>query len=166
MKQLPVPIRFELPGPDWEAVAPESVGVENAAFLAMRRNTGDDYTPSITIRGGWRPDPVTLVDIADETVAEVRAQAGDAELVRRQELGTEHAPAVNQVIGTVVSIDGRTHDLRQLQTITGLVDVDDPRKRIVLVYTLTCTYAQFEAIGREFQDFMRTVRVSPDDVPA
>ena len=36
-------------------------------------------------------------------------------------------------------------------------------RRIVVLYTLSCTAEQFEAAGREYQQFMATVRVVPDD---
>jgi hypothetical protein len=163
MTTLPVPIRFELPGADWEAVPPESRGVTNAAFLAVRHGTGDAYEPTITISGDWRNDPAPLTQIADESLVLARSQATDVELLKRREMGSEHAPGITQLIGATVSINGRSHDLRQAQAVTGLVDVHDPTKRIVVIYTFTCTYGQFETYGPEFQDFMRTVRVVPDD---
>lgn len=163
MTTLPVPIRFELPGPEWEAVPPESRGVTNAAFLAVRRDTDDDYEPTITISGDWRNDPATLEDIADESLVLARSQATDVELLKRREMGTEHAPGITQLIGATITMNGRTFDLRQAQALTGLVDVEDPTKRVVVIYTFTCTYRQFDTYGREFQDFMRTVRVVPDD---
>ena len=33
----------------------------------------------------------------------------------------------------------------------------------MVLYTLSCTADQLEVAGREFQDFMATVRVVPDD---
>lgn len=163
MTTLPVPIRFELPGPEWESVPPESRGVTNAAFLAVRRDTGDDYEPTITISGDWRNDPATLEDIADESLVLARSQATDVELLKRREMGTEHAPGITQLIGATITMNGRTFDLRQAQALTGLVDVEDPTRRVVVIYTFTCTYRQFDTYGREFQDFMRTVRVVADD---
>ena len=163
MTTLPVPIRFELPGPDWEAVPPESRGVTNAAFLAVRHGTGDDYEPTITISGDWRNDPTTLAEIADESLVLARAQATDVELLKRSEMGTEHAPGITQLIGATIAMNGRTYDLRQAQALTGLVDVEDAGKRVVVIYTLTCTYRQFDTYAPEFQEFMRTVRVVPDD---
>jgi hypothetical protein len=160
---LPVPIRFELPGPDWEAVPPESRGVTNAAFLAVRRGTGDSFEPTISISGDWRNDPASLEQIADESLVVARAQASEVELLKRRAMGTEHAPAITQLMGATIAMGGETFDLRQAQALTGLVDVEDPTKRVVVIYSFTCTYRQFEAYGPEFQDFMRTVRVVPDD---
>jgi len=159
---LPVPVRFELPNDHWTPVPPESLGVHNAAFLAVRRDLPGDYDPTITISGDWRTDDASIEQVADESVARLRAQgATDVELLKRRVIDSEHAPAVTQSMGAMIQAEGRTFDLRQAQAITGLVDVDDPAKRIVVIYTLTCTYAQFDQIGPEFQEFMASVEVVP-----
>ncbi len=75
---------------------------------------------------------------------------------------SEHAPAVTQSIGAVIAMNGRTYDLRQAQVMQGLVDVDDPDKRVVVIYTMTCTYAQWEQMVLEFQTFMASVEVVPE----
>lgn len=161
MRTLPIPIEFELPGPAWRPVQPESLGVENAAFLAVRE--GDpDYDPTITVSGGWRDDPATLDQIADESLAKIRGQATDVELLKRQDITSEHAPAVVQSIGAVATMNGRTFDLRQAQVVAAYVDVADATRRVVVIYTLTCTFAQWERIGPEFETFMATVRVVPE----
>jgi 6,7-dimethyl-8-ribityllumazine synthase len=158
---LPVPVRFELPNEHWEPARPESLGVENAAFLAVRRGVSDDYAPTITLSGDWRNDDATLEQIADESLANLRGQgATEVELVKRTLVESEHAPAVIQSLGAMAQAEGRTFDLRQAQTVMGLVDVDDPDKRAVVIFTLTCTYAQFDEIGREFQQFMAGVEVA------
>jgi hypothetical protein len=59
-------------------------------------------------------------------------------------------------------MNGRTYDLRQAQAVQGLVDVDDPDKRVVVIYTLTCTYAQWEQMVPEFRQFMASVEVVPE----
>jgi len=163
MKTLPLPIRFELPGPDWQPVQPESAGVQNAAFLAVRAPLGSTYRPTITISGDWRTDDASLESIADESVVKVQQEAGQARLEERKTMGSEHAPAVTQLISTVATIEGETYDLRQVQVVAGYVDVNDPSRRVVVLYTLSCTADQVAVAGREFQDFMATVRVVPDD---
>lgn len=158
---LPVPVAFELPNEHWEAVRPESLGVQNAAFLAVRRGASDDYAPTITVSGDWRADDATLEQIADESLAGLRAQgATEVELLQRREVGTEHAPAVIQSLGALARAEGRTFDLRQAQAVMGLVDVDDPERRAVVIYSLTCAYAQFDEIGPEFQRFLASVEVA------
>ncbi len=163
MKTLPLPVRFELPSTDWEAVLPESLGVENAAFLAVRRNLPDDYSPTISISGGRRDDSATLEEIGDESLLLLRAQATEVELLKRTSMGTELAPAVTQLFGAVAATGGRRYDLRQAEVVAGFVDVDDHTRRVVIIYTFTCTYAQFDTIGREFQEFMATVKVLPNE---
>jgi hypothetical protein len=160
---LPVPLRFQLPNEDWTPVSPESLGVENAAFLAVRRNLPGDYDPTISISGAWRNDDATLEEIADESLAMLRAQTSEVELLKRRVIESDRAPAITQSIGAIAQAEGRTFDLRQAQVVTGLVDVDDPGKRVVVIYTLTCTYAQFDAMGPEFQQFMASVEVVPGD---
>jgi hypothetical protein len=160
---LPVPVRFALPTDEWTPVSPEEYGVRNAAFLAMRRGLPDDYVPTITVSGDWRTDDATLEQIGDEAVAKLRAEgATDVELLKRRVIDSEHSPAITQSIGAVVTVEGRTYDLRQAQAIWGLVDVDDPDKRVVVIYTLTCTFAQWVQMVPEFQAFMASVEVAPE----
>jgi hypothetical protein len=159
---LPVPVDFALPGAAWEAVRPEALGVTNAAFLAVRRDTPGDYTPTITVSGDWREDGASLEQIGDESLVKLQREGlTDVELLKRKEVESEHAPALTQSLGGLLSVEGRTHDLRQAQAIHALVDVHDPGRRVVLVFTLTCTFAQWEAMGPEFQRFMASVDLVP-----
>jgi len=163
---LPVPVRFALPGEEWQPVRPESLGVTNAAFLAVRRSEPGGYKPTLTISGDWRTDGAGLEQIADESLVKLRVEgATDVELLKRRVIESEHAPAITQSIGAVAAIDGRSYDLRQAQVVQELVDVHDPAKRVVVIYTLTCTYAQWERMGPEFQRFMASVEVAPDQEP-
>ena len=68
---LPVPVRFALPGDEWEPVQPESLDVTNAAFLAVRRGLDGDYDPTLTVSGDWRTDDAGLEQIADESVVKL-----------------------------------------------------------------------------------------------
>lgn len=160
---LPVPIRLALPD-HWEQVDPTAWGVRNAALLAVRRGLDDDYTPTITVSGDWRTDDVPVEQIADESVAKLVAEgASDVEVVGRRHVGGEHTPAVLQTLGATIAAQGRRFDLRQLQVVSALVDVEHPERRIVLIYTLSCTYAQFDEMGREFQQLMASVEVVRPD---
>ena len=159
---LPVPVRFELPNDQWTPVLPESRGVTNAAFLAVRTGLPGDYEPTLTISGGWRTDGAGVEQIGDESLAKLRLEgAEEVELLKRRVTESEHAPAVTQAIGAVVVVDGRTFDLRQAQVVEALVDVDDPGRRVVNIFTLTCTYRQWEQMVPEFQAFMASVEVVP-----
>lgn len=156
---LPVPLRFELPNPDWTPADPTSLGVGNAAFLAVRRNLSDEYAPVITISGARRDDPATMDDIAEEWVDKLRREGDEVELVTRRDLGTDEAPAVVQVTGLTAVTDGRRHDLRQTQAIMGYVDADDPGKRVVVVHTLTCTFGQFDQMTQEFRQYLASIEL-------
>ena len=157
MSKLPVPVEFRLPD-GWEPVRPEEWGVENAAFMAVRRDAPGDYVPILSIAGDWRLDYVTLDTIADESVSLAAAQASSVEILDRKHIGSEEAPAILQLLGVEASVDGRDWQLRQGQVLSGLVDVDNPEKRVVVIYTVTCSADQFDVVGREFQEFMSTVR--------
>lgn len=160
---LPVPVRFALPDDAWEPVRPESLGVTNAAFLAVRR-TEATYKPTLTVSGDWREDDADLETIADESVAKLRREgATEVELIKRNVIESEHAPAVTQSIGALAAVEGRVYDLRQAQVVQGLVDVHDPDKRVVVIYTLTCTFAQWEEMVPEFQRFMASVEIVTDE---
>lgn len=158
MHPFPVPLTFELPGPQWQPADPEALGVSNAAFLAVRSETTDEYTPTLSISGDLRPDNASVVDIADESVALLREQGSDVRLLHRREVGEAEAPGVAQVMGLSIEVDGRTFDLRQAQVVSSMYDVEDPTRRAVLLFTLTCTVDQFDALVPEFQEFVRSIR--------
>lgn len=156
---LPVPVTFTLPNEHWQAVEPESLGVRNAAFLAVRReHAGDGYAPTITISGDVRPDAATLDQIADEAVAVLAEQARDVELVTRRDYGSEQAPGVLQVVGGTLVTDDQVFDLRQAQVLMEMKDVEDPTRRAVVKIVLSTTFAQFETYLPELQELMRSFR--------
>ncbi|MEZ5096417.1 MAG: hypothetical protein R2731_10030 [Nocardioides sp.] len=156
---LPVPIELRLPGPEWQPVAPESMGVVNAAFLAVREAADDSgYRPTIVVSGGLREDGAELASIGEESLALLREQgAQHVELLRRTPGGAA-APSLTQLMGAVVTVEGRRYDLRQIQVISSMPDVDDPTLRAVVLFTFTCTVAQLDVIGPEFQRFVASVR--------
>lgn len=158
MRPFPVPLTFELPNPQWRPADPEALGVENAAFLAVRSETDEDYTPTLSISGDLRPDNASVLDIAEESLALLRTQGSDVELLHRREVGDADAPGVAQVMGLSIEVDGRAFDLRQAQVVSSMYDVHDPTQRAVLLFTLTCTTGQFDALLPEFQEFVRSIR--------
>ena len=159
---LPIPVQFELPGPDWAPVDPAASGIENAAFVAARTPISPGYTPTLVISGDERYDDASLRDIAEEAAALLTRETPHLKLLHREEVGSEKAPAITQLIGAGIEVDGQRLDLVQLQVLTAILDVDDPRKRVVVIYKVTCLAPDWPRIGREFQDFMRTVRPAPD----
>jgi hypothetical protein len=156
---LPVPITFRLPGDAWVPRAPEDVGVAHADFLATRAvDDGSGYHPVLTIAGG-DAEHASLTAIADDSLTTLRAQAADVRLVARQEIGTDAAPGINQVLSCVATAEGRTFDLRQGQCVLAMTDVEDPTQRAVVLFTVTCTAAQAPLVLPEFEQFLATVKV-------
>lgn len=159
IEAFPFPVQFEMPNDEWVQSDPSELGVTNAAFVAVRRGFRDGYAPVLTISGGWRTDPATFQQIADESLEVLAEDATDVELVKRTEVGTERAPAIAQSLAGTVTYEGRRLDIRRFQAITGLVDVNDPIRRFVIIYSLTCLYRQSEQMKDEFQEFMRTTQI-------
>ena len=157
VSEFPVPIEFELPNAHWRRLEPAEAGLTNVAFAAGRHGTEGGYTPVLTITGGWRED-VEVATVADESLAVLRADTGVGDLVDRSVVESETAPAVTQLMASRVEIDGASYDLRQGQVVAAAVDVDHPARRALMVYTVTCTAEQWPTVGREFQDFMASVR--------
>ncbi|MGH3351376.1 MAG: hypothetical protein ACRDPS_11980 [Nocardioides sp.] len=158
---LPIPIQFELPNSAWQRVNPRDYDIPNAAFMAVRPDRSEAYTPVITISGGFRRDTVTLDEIADESIDVLRSDVGNAALVKRREAGSENVPAVLQLLEADAKIDGQRFDLQQAQVVEAIIDVNDKSKRIVLIFTMTGTYAQTERLASEFEDFMDSVVILP-----
>jgi hypothetical protein len=155
---LPVPVEFELPGPAWRPADPDAFGITGAAFVAAREPVSPGYVPTLVVSGDLRYDDATVRDIAEEAFLLLARQTPYLKLLHREEVGTETAPAVTQLVGAAIVVDDKQADLVQLQVINALHDVEDPRKRAVLIYKVTCLAADWQKVGREFQDFMRTVR--------
>ncbi|WP_299056095.1 hypothetical protein [uncultured Nocardioides sp.] len=159
MEEFPVPIRFELPGPQWRAVQPESVGVSNAMFVALRDDTPGDYTPIISFSGGWRTDDATMEQIAEEAVLRLRDETGDAQLMDRRQFGTEQTPSYSQVLRASAEVDGQHYDLARLQALIGLQDPAQERRRAVLIVSCTCLADQLDVVTPEFQALVKGLRV-------
>ncbi|WP_232680076.1 hypothetical protein [Nocardioides sp. R-C-SC26] len=163
----PVPFRFELPSPLWQPTDPETVGVTNALFFALRADDPADplagsYTPSLTISGGWRDPGTTVAQVAEESLEKLRIQGlSDVEVVRRREVESDHAPALAQTIGGLVDIDGTRFDIRQQQAVFGYRDLTSNRIAIV-IHTLTSTYAQEADLESEWRSYVASIEVVVD----
>lgn len=162
-EEAPVPFRVELPSPAWKPTNPAAVGVTNALFFAMRADTPGDYTPTLTVSGGWRSPGVTVTQVADECLEKLRLEGlTDVELVRRREVESDHAPAVAQTLAGTAVVEGVRHDIRQLQAVFGYVDVASGRTA-VLIHSLTCTYAQEAHLAGEWRDYVASITVVAAD---
>ena len=162
MSVLPVPVTFELPNASWRPADPAELGVSNAAFAALRQTDDDSgFTPILTITGGVREDALSLEEIADESLAVLRQQGEEVELIQRESHGAAAAPGLTQLMGCQAMVDGRRFDVRQGQAIAAYVDESNPSLRAVQLYTVTCTYRQFPVVGREFQEFLASLKPVP-----
>ena len=162
MNVLPVPVTFELPNASWRPADPAELGVSNVAFAAVRHSDDDtDFTPILTISGGVREDALSLEEIADESLAVLGQQGDEVELIQRQSHGVAAAPGLTQLMGCQAMVDGRRFDVRQGQAIAAYIDESDPSLRAVQLYTVTCTYRQFPVVGREFQEFLASLKPVP-----
>ncbi len=158
---LPVPIAFELPD-GWRATPPDGVGAPGAAFVALYAHPDAGFTANITVDGAFRPDPASLPEIADESVANLRGSAASVDITERREVGSEEAPGLTQTLAISTVAGGTLRDLVQSQVYLALLDVDDPSKRAVIRLILTATAAQHGDVVEDFRDFVRTVRPDTD----
>ncbi|MFE1784795.1 hypothetical protein ACFW9F_19985 [Streptomyces sp. NPDC059506] len=158
---LPVPIEFELPE-GWRAAPPDDVGAPGAAFVALHPLPDDGFTANITIDGEYRPDGATLSEIADASVERLRQAAMSVAVIGHREIGSADAPGFTQTLAVSGVVGGVHRDLTQSQVYLSLLDVADPRKRVVIRLVLTATTSQHPSVLDDFQEFVRTVRPDTD----
>lgn len=154
---LPVPIEFSLPA-GWRSVPPDAVGAGGAAFVALHPPSANGFTANITISGEVHPAEVPLGEIADTSLAALRAGAREVRVGERSEVGTAANPALTQAVRMLVDLDGRRQDIAQLQVYVGMLDVHDPRRRAVLHVVLSATPDQLGQVAGDFQRFVSTIR--------
>jgi hypothetical protein len=154
---LPVPIEFELPE-GWRAASPDEAGAPGAAFLALHPQPDAGFTANITIDGEYRPDAATLPDMAHESVERLRRAGTAVEVMGHREIGSADAPGLTQTLAVSAVVGGVPRDLVQSQVYLSMLDIADPRKRVVIRLVLTATAAQHPEVVDDFQDFVRTVR--------
>jgi hypothetical protein len=70
---------------------------------------------------------------------------------------------VTQLIAAPAVIDGQHLDVRILQAITAYQDDLDPARRGIIIHTLTCTEDQLAHAAGEFQTYLRSVTVLPQE---
>lgn len=162
MTELPLPLTAELPNDNWQPVDPGTVGVSNAAMVAQRSGV-PGYIPTIVLSGDLRTDDATLPEIADEALAVIRRDAPGAEVVSREEKSVGRMDGVTQLIAAPAVVDGQHLDMRILQAITAYRDDLDPSRRGIIIHSLTCTEDQLAHAAGEFQTYLRSVTVLPQD---
>ncbi|SNR28615.1 hypothetical protein SAMN06265360_101238 [Haloechinothrix alba] len=158
---LPVPIEFTLPE-GWQSAAPDEVGAPGVAFIALHPESRDEFTANITVSGELRTDDALLAGIADEAVAHLE-QTASVELQNRTEVGTPDAPGLTQVLILSTTVGESQLDLALSQVFLSIADAEEPHKRAILQLTLTARTTQFDAVVGDFQQFVRTIRISDED---
>lgn len=144
---MTLPLGFDIPD-GWTAVEP---GDSGAVFVAVHPEPGEDFTPNITLSVQQRPDPASIVDIADEAVERLgRSLAGLDVLSRREIEGA--APSVTQLLRLRT---GEGTELIQTQvhlTVPGA-------ERVVLEIACTASPAVARRLSGSFERFVGSVHL-------
>ncbi|MGW1909751.1 hypothetical protein ACWCQS_03000 [Streptomyces sp. NPDC002076] len=154
---LPVSMEYRLP-PGWHVAAPDQVGAEDVAFVALWSQADDGFTANITMDGERRSDAATLTEIADASVRRMGELVGAVVTTDRREVGSAAVPGLTQNLAFSVIVDGTRHDLVQSQVYLSLPNTADPPERAVVRFALTTTGEQHNALLGDFQEFVRAVR--------
>lgn len=144
---MTLPLGFDIPD-GWTAVEP---GDSGAVFVAVHPEPGEDFTPNITLSVQQRPDPASIVDIAEEAVERLgRSLAGLDVLSRREIEGA--APGVTQLLRLRT---GEGTELIQTQvhlTVPGA-------ERVVLEIACTAAPAVARRLAGSFERFVGSVHL-------
>ncbi|MCR3723068.1 MULTISPECIES: hypothetical protein [Prauserella salsuginis group] len=155
---IPVPIEFSLPE-GWVSVSPDEIGTPNAAFVALRPDTGGDgFTANITITGEVRDGDVQLSDVAAEAAERLRGGAYEVKVGNTQATGTAENPVYTQPLRIDADVAGRRRYLVQYQVFMGFTDTADPTRRAVIEIVLSSTPETFQSVFADFEEFLGTIR--------
>lgn len=152
---FPIPIEFSLPNEYWRPIA---CGADVVAS-AIRVGADDHYFPTLTVRGGFRLDSAGVEEIADEAVRELESDGAKVRVLKRMAVGTAGWPAVVQLIELFVTINGESRELSRIHALESVSDVEDPEKRVIVSFSMTCGADQLEYAGPEFHEFMQSVEL-------
>ncbi|MFD9630756.1 hypothetical protein [Streptomyces violascens] len=159
---LPIPLEFRLPE-GWLPAHPARIEAEDVAFAAVHPRPDAGFAANITIDGGFPLEGVTLVQLAEASLEQLRQGTESLVVADRREVGPEDAPALTQRLAISAVINGTSRDLVQSQVYLSLADTLDPHKRALIRLALTATAAQHDAVLGDFQDFLRTVRPETEE---
>lgn len=155
---IPVPMEFSLPE-GWLSVPPDEIGTPDAAFVALRPDTGGDgFTANITITGQVRESGVDLADIAGEAADRLRTGAHEVKVGNTEASGTPDNPVYTQPLRLDVDLAGRRRYLVQYQVFMGFADQGDPSRRAVVQIVLSSTPETFQTVFSDFEKFLATIR--------
>lgn len=161
--ELPVPIAFELPD-GWHAAPPDEAGAPGAAFVALNAATqGTGFTANITIDGEVRTDGASLTEIADESVANLRAAAPTVTVAHRADLGDGETPGLAQDVRITLG-GGAVRELVQSQVYLTVPDAADSARCAVVRAALTAAETQFETVIDDFREFLASIRLDTERI--
>lgn len=154
--ELPVPIQFRLPEA-WRPAEPAEVGAPTAAYVALRPEPAGDFVANITVSGEQAAEDRTLADYADESLQRLRQSAPDAQLTKRSEVGSEHAPGLTQIVTLSTDVAGARRDVMQIHVFLSVPDA-------VIELVLTSAQEEIDEVVADFRDFVGSV--APAEPPA
>lgn len=137
---------------------PDAVNAEDAAFVALRPPALKGFTPNITISGELHERGVALSTLADAALERLRRGAPDAELGRRNEVGSADNPGLTQAVRMSLPLNDKPEQLVQLQVFLGMRDTRSENRYAVLQIVLSALAEQFNEVLGDFQRFLSTIR--------
>jgi hypothetical protein len=153
--RISLPFGFDVPD-GWTPVDPEKVGAPSAAFVAVRPDSGGDFTPNITLSVRHRPDAATILEIADEAVERLGRSMAELDVLSRREVG---APPDNGVAQVLRIVSGSGQELVQSQVHLTVPGTAGRRDRVIVELACTSAPQQSEPVVGEFQRFVASFHV-------
>ena len=145
-----LPLGFDIPD-GWTAVEP---GDSGAVFVAVQPEPGEEFTPNITLSVQQRPDPASIVDIAEEAVERLGRSLAGLDVLSRREIDGD-APGVTQLLRLRTSEGTELIQTQVHLTVPG----PTPADRLVLELACTAAPATARRLSPGFQRFVGRVRV-------
>ncbi len=143
-----LPLGFDIPD-GWTPVEPGDSGV---VFVAVHPEPGEEFTPNLTVSVRQRPDPASIVDIADEAVERLGRSLAGLDVLSRREVGSGDAPGVTQLLRM------RTGEGVELMQTQVHLTVPGP-ERVVLELVCTASPAAARRLAGSFEQFVGSVHL-------
>ncbi|HEX4705995.1 MAG TPA: hypothetical protein VH352_28015 [Pseudonocardiaceae bacterium] len=159
--RIGVPLGFDVPA-GWHAVDPASVGAAHAAFVLVRDSVpSGDFTPNITIGVDRREEPGEVAELADESVDRLSDAVARIDVIDRQTVGDDTAPAITQVLRmrTKPGPAGPGRELVQSQVHLVIPLDDAPDDRLIVELACTCLPTQTDAVIPDFQRLVASFHI-------
>jgi hypothetical protein len=159
--RIALPFGFDVPE-GWTPVDPAKAGAPSAAFVAVRPDSGGDFTPNITLGVQHRPDAATILDLADEAVRRLGVSMAELDVLSRREIGSPPDDGVAQVL-RIVTAEGR--ELVQSQVHLTVPGAAGRQDRVIVELACTSSPQQADPVVGEFRRFVASFHVRPGETP-